>query len=105
MAAHARYLSAPTYLGDHMKTSVKLKGILAVAGLTYEEFGKLCGLTRQTIHAYLNTGIDIEDLDNGVKAIKVADELVKLVGQGVLPLSRAVTKKDKVERIKEMLTI
>ena len=86
-----------------MKTSDKIKGILASTGLTYEEFAKLCGLTRQTIHMYLNTGVDIEDYERGLVALDVSGKLLHLAVNGVLPLAKGVPKESRVERIRELL--
>lgn len=86
-----------------MRPAVKIKGILGTAGMTYEELAKLCGLTRQTIHQYLNNPtFHMEDLANGIKVMDMANRLYKLCMDGKLPLED-VPKEERLEKIKDIL--
>lgn len=86
-----------------MRTAQKIKGILGTAGVTYDEFAQLCGVTRKTIHQYLNTPVDIEDFENGLVAMDVADKLMKLCYTEALPIPKGVPKDEKMERLKELV--
>ena len=94
---------ASPYKGHTMRTSRKIIGILATAGLTYDEFAKLSGLTRQTIHQYLNTDIDLEDFEGGVKCIEIADKIMHLCMKGALPVPRDTPKELKLEAIRKLI--
>lgn len=87
-----------------MKTSAKIKASLAAAGLSYDEFGLLIGLTRQTLHKYLNDPhVYIEDYENGIKAMDMAEQLMRLAAQEKLPLKRGLERNEKLRQIRELL--
>ena len=87
-----------------MRTYDKVRGVLATAGLTYEEFGQLCGVTRRTIHGYLSGKVYMEDMENGVKCMAMADKLMGLCTAGSMPLSHGVPKESRVATIKSLLS-
>lgn len=104
MAAHARYLPAPDLLWRYtLRTSVKIKGVLGTCDITYEEFAKLCGLSRQTIHHYLNSNVYVEDFEGGLKAMEVSSKLMHAAVSGVLPLAKSIAKESRIERLKELV--
>jgi len=84
-----------------MKTSTKIKGILAMADISQLELAKLCGVTRQTIHNYLNVK-DIEDYERGLKVMTVVDKLMKLCGNDTLPLPTGTD--NKLETIQRLIS-
>lgn len=84
-----------------MKTATKIKGILAMAGISYKDLSQLCGLSRQTIHTYLNDpNCFMEDYEGGVKVLAVTNRLMALTTEGKLPLPKTA---DKVSQIKVLL--
>ena len=86
-----------------MRTYHKIRGILATADLTYEEFAKLCGVTRQTIHTYLSGKVYMEDMENGVKCMAMADKIMALCQSGALPISLEIPKEPRVATIRLLL--
>lgn len=73
-----------------MKTSAKIRGVLAMAGVTQLELAQLSGVTRQTIHNYLNVQ-DIEDYARGLKVMAVVDKIMRLCVTDTLPLPTSMT--------------
>lgn len=83
-----------------MKTSTKIKGILAMANISQLELATLCGVTRQTIHNYLNV-VDIEDFKHGLTVMSTVDKLMRLCADDSLPLP--LDTADKMAQITELL--
>ena len=87
-----------------MRLSHKIKGILAAADLTYAELASLCGLTRQTIHQYLNNpAVDLEELEKGVKVIDVSNIIMQHTVGEILPLIKGLAKEERLKRLKELM--
>lgn len=85
-----------------MKTATKIKGILAMAGISYNDLAQLCGLSRQTIHTYLNDPkCFMEDYEGGVKVLSVTNRLMTLTAEGRLPLPKTA---DRVPQIRELMS-
>lgn len=73
-----------------------------MADVTYEEMGKLCGLTRQSLHTYLNDPYCyMEDTPNGRLVIEMSKKLATLVSTTQLPLPK-MDKDEKIEKLKEL---
>jgi len=85
-----------------MKTSVKIKGILATADVSLAELGALVGLSRQTLHNYLNVN-EVENYTRGLQVIEVTNQLMKLAVEGRLPLPKGTPAAERIPRLKEML--
>jgi DNA-binding XRE family transcriptional regulator len=90
--------------GLKMHITVKIKGVLAMADVTYGELGALCGVSRQTIHSYLNGSTDIEDQNKGITVIDCVQVLNKLVADERLPLSLDIPKAERINRLKELVS-
>lgn len=86
-----------------MKLSQKIKGILRSAGISQRELAILCGLSRQTIHVYLNTDIYMEDTEGGREVIKIIDIITILANNNDLPISKAFAVETKIQVIKKMI--
>lgn len=86
-----------------MRTSDKIKGVLATCDLTYKDFAALVGVSRQTIHTYLNGPGYMEDYENGVRAMDVSNRLMALALEHKLPLPKGLPNEDKLAKIKVLL--
>ena len=84
-----------------MKATTRIKGALAMGGISYEEFAKLCGFTRQTVYKYLNCDHP-EDSENGTKLISAANKIMWLVSNRKLPLSKEQDKATKLQQLEEL---
>ena len=79
---------------------MKIKGILAMGDITYDEFAKLVGTSRQTLYKYLNDAdIHLEDTELGMSIINKADKIMSLCSEGKLPLPKDSSKEVKLERL------
>lgn len=88
-----------------MHITTKIKGILAMADVTYGELGVLCDVSRQMIHNYLsNRSYEIEDCDKGLVVIDCVQKLNYLVTAGKLPLDRSTPKDQRINLLKELLS-
>ena len=89
-----------------MKQAMKIKGILAMADVTYEEFAKLIGTTRQTLHKYLNDpDISLDDNETGKSVIKGSQQLMWCVSNGKLPLTKPLTKAEKMAGLEDAIKV
>ena len=87
-----------------MKQAMKIKGILAMADVTYEEFAKLIGITRQTLHKYLNDpDIFLDDNKTGKSIIRGSSKLMQCVSNGALPLTKPLTKAEKMAGLEDAI--
>jgi predicted DNA-binding protein YlxM (UPF0122 family) len=87
-----------------MRTSSKIRGVIATADLTMTEVADLCGLTRQTLHAYLNDpDVDLEEFNGGIKLMDVCKKMMELCVSDVLPLDRKLDKDGRMETLKALV--
>jgi predicted DNA-binding protein YlxM (UPF0122 family) len=86
-----------------MKQAMKIKGILAMCDVTYGEFAEIANTSRQTLHRYLNDPhVSLDDTEVGKGIIKMSKVLEQLFSEGKLPLTKPLTKDEKMVGLKEL---